>query len=203
VKRRIAIVLAVALPLVAAGIAAAIVLVGGESEREPFRGSSPPPGIALPAFELRDYTGEPIGSRELAGKVLLVTFLDTQCTESCPIIAAIIGRALDLLTPEERAEVAAIALSTDPDEDTRESVDAFLRRHRVEGELRYLVGAVPELRPVWNAFQIAASYDTGDDSLHSAPVRIYDRDGVWVATQHAGADLTPENLAHDLRVVLG
>jgi hypothetical protein len=34
-------------------------------------------------------------------------------------------------------------------------------------------------------------------------VRIYDRDGEWVATQHAGADLSPQNLAHDLRLAAG
>jgi len=33
-------------------------------------------------------------------------------------------------------------------------------------------------------------------------VRIYDRDGVWVSTLHAGADLTTENLVHDVRVAL-
>jgi len=28
-------------------------------------------------------------------------------------------------------------------------------------------------------------------------VRVIDRRGIWVATQHAGVDLTPSNLAHD------
>jgi len=39
------------------------------------------------------------------------------------------------------------------------------------------------------------------DSLsaqHSAPLRIYDRSVVWVATLHAGVDLSEENLLHDL-----
>ena len=202
-KRRPIIVLAVGVAVVGVAIAATVVLAGGESERERFRGSSPPPGIALPAFELRDHRGELVRSDELGGRAVLVTFLDTQCTEACPIIATMIGGALDRLTAEERTEVVAIAISTDPDEDTRPSVEAFLRRHRVEGELLYLGGSVPELRPIWNAFQIAASFDTGDDSLHSAPVRIFHRDSVWVATQHAGSDLTPDNLAHDIRLVLG
>lgn len=38
--------------------------------------------------------------------------------------------------------------------------------------------------------------------MHSAPVRIYDRDGLWVSTLHARADLTPENLAHDIEAAL-
>lgn len=37
---------------------------------------------------------------------------------------------------------------------------------------------------------------------HSAPLRIYDRSGVWVATLHAGVNLSEENLLHDLRAAL-
>jgi cytochrome oxidase Cu insertion factor (SCO1/SenC/PrrC family) len=186
---------------VAAGAAAAIVLSGGE-DAPAYRGSQPPARITLPAFALPDYTGKQLSSERLRGKVVLVTFLDSQCTESCPIIASQIARAWDRLSAEERDEVVPIAISTDPDEDTAASVRAFLRRNRAEGTLRYLVAPVPELRPVWEAFHIAASFDTGIDTLHSAPVRIYDREGMWVSTLHAGADLTTENLLHDVRAVV-
>jgi hypothetical protein len=50
-------------------------------------------------------------------------------------------------------------------------------------------------------FQILSSLESGKDILHSAPVRIY-VGGIWVATLHAGVDLTPANLAHDVRIAL-
>ncbi|MGH3024281.1 MAG: SCO family protein, partial [Gaiellaceae bacterium] len=143
-----------------------------------------------------------VSSQELEGKVVLLTFLDSQCTEACPIIASQIARTLERLSPEERAQVAPIAISTDPEEDTPEAVASFLEKNRAVGKLRYLVAPVERLRPFWEKFQIAASFDTGLDTLHSAPVRIYDREGVWVTTLHAGADLTMENLAHDIRLAL-
>lgn len=46
--------------------------------------------------------------------------------------------------------------------------------------------AVDELRPVWKAFNVAVSFDTGEDDLRSAPVRIFDRRGVWVSTPARG-----------------
>jgi hypothetical protein len=49
---------------------------------------------------------------------------------------------------------------------------------------------------------VLPALDSGSSDIHSAPVRVYDRGGVWVSTQNAGADLTPENLAHDLRLAL-
>lgn len=132
------------------------------TERQ-FRGSTPPGDIALPDFRLHEHTGNVVDSRALHGQVVLVTFLDTQCTEACPVIAGHIGRGLDVLDASERSRVVALAVTTDPEEDTPASVRAF----------------------------------------HSAPVRIFDSRGVWVSTLHAGVDLTPENLANDLRVALG
>jgi cytochrome oxidase Cu insertion factor (SCO1/SenC/PrrC family) len=186
----------------AGAAAAAMLLLRTDGDGE-YRGSNPPTQIELPDFTLPDYTGASVSSQELEGKVVLLTFLDSQCTEACPVIASQIARTLERLRPEERAEIVPIAISTDPEEDTPEAVASFLEKNRAMGKLRYLVAPVERLRPLWEKFQIAASFDTGIDTLHSAPVRIYDREGVWVTTLHAGADLTMENLAHDIRLALG
>lgn len=201
--RRVVIAAVVCALLLAGAATAAMLLLGSGVGRDAYRGSEPPLGFALPDFSIPDSSGAIVSSRDLAGMVVLVTFLDSQCTEACPIIASQIARALASLEAEERNAVAPLAISTDPDEDTATSVRDFLRKNRAEGRLRYLVAPVEQLRPVWDSFQIAASYDTGVDTLHSAPVRIYDREGVWVSTLHAGADLSTENLLHDIRVALG
>jgi cytochrome oxidase Cu insertion factor (SCO1/SenC/PrrC family) len=192
--------LAAGLAIATKGDSAGRAGTGGEG---PYRGSEPPGEIELVDFVLRDHTGEFIRSPTLRKDVLVLTFLDSQCTESCPIIASQIGRALDLLTAEERRRVVAVAISTDPQEDDPASVRTFLLRHRVLGELHYVGGAEAEskLRPLWKRFSILSSLESGQDTLHSAPVRLYD-EGVWVATLHAGVDLTPGNLVHDVRVAL-
>lgn len=173
---------------------------GGDRGR--FVGSEPPARITMPSFALRDERGRLVRSSALQGKVTVLTFLDSQCTESCPVIAGQIGSAIGMLTPRERRSVAAIAISTDPAGDTPKSVRTFLRRHRANGRLHYLVAPESTLRPLWRRFQILSSLESGNDSLHSAPVRIYSRAGVWLATLHAGADLTEANLVRDLRTAL-
>jgi protein SCO1/2 len=167
-----------------------------------YRGSRPPSGLRVPRFALRDYRGAVVTSKELRGKAIALTFLDSQCTDACPVIARQLAAAWKLLAPGERARMAAYAISVDPSEDTPAAVRRFLRRQRAERALGYLVGSTRALRPVWNAFQILPSLDTGEDDVHSAPVRIYDPNGVWVSTLHPGADLTPRHLAHDLRLAL-
>ncbi len=196
----------IATTLVLAGLAVAGVvatrMTGDEKERAGYRGGRAVVASPLPDFALRDQDGRVVRSAELGGKVTLLTFLDTQCREACPIIASQIARTLDLLTPGERGQVAAIAISADPDGDTPASIRTFLRRNRAERHLRYLSGPEARLRPIWEAAQILPSIDTGDDDTHSAPVRIYGRDGRWIVTQHVGADLSQENLAHDIRLAL-
>jgi protein SCO1/2 len=189
--------------LVAALLAALAIpvglLLGRGGEDDDFRGSLAPEGMSLPAFELRDDEGRSVRSRDLDGKALAVTFLDVQCTDACPLIAAQIGQAVRTLG-EHRRHVEALAVSVDPVRDTPAGIDAFLRRYRAKGALRYLDGTVADLRPVWKAFAVAASHDTGDSNMHSAPVRIYDGQGRWRSTLHPGVDLTAANLAHDLRL---
>ena len=134
--------------------------------------------------------------------MVLLTLLDSQCTDVCPVLASVIARTIDRLNAEERTEVRAIGVSGDPVEDTPTSVRRFLAAQSAEGRLDYLVGGEGELRPLWTALQVLPSLDTGLDTVHSAPLRIYDRAGVWVATLHAGADLSEDNLLHDIRSAL-
>ena len=200
--RRIALIaIAGALPLLVA-LAALLLLRDTEASAAAYRGSRPPEGIVAPDFALRTHDGREVRMSALRDRAVAVTFLDTQCDEACPIVAAAIAQALRRLDEAERSQVAALAISTDPAEDTRASVAAFLRRYRAQGALDYLVGPAAEVRRVWRDYSVLSSEASGSDTLHSAPVRIYAPGGEWVATLHAGADLTPRNLAHDLREAL-
>ena len=172
------------------------------SDQSPYRGSEPPARYELPGFSLRNYDGRVVDATELRGRVVVLTFLDSQCTDVCPILASQIGGTIDRLRPAEREQVTAVAISTDPDEDTPASVRAFLGKQRALGRIVYLRGPEREMRSLWKRFQILASLESGEDTLHSAPVRIYDREGVWVTTLHAGADLSEDNLLHDIRAAL-
>jgi cytochrome oxidase Cu insertion factor (SCO1/SenC/PrrC family) len=169
-----------------------------------YRGSEPPGGILIPEFGLRDVlSGERINSDGLRGTVVLVTFLDTDCTDKCPLIASAVGDALRLLTASVRERTRALAISVNPVIDTPPSVRRFLRERHAEA-ITYLSGSVAELEPIWKRFGVVSAYETGDADTHSADVRVFDPRGMWVSTQHAGVDLTPENLADDItRAVSG
>ena len=198
--------------LIAAG-AAAILLVAGVSAvvalrprdaavtlppRSPYRGSIPPPGIRAPDFTLHDYRGAAVSMRSLRGRVVVLSFVDTKCTEKCPIVTSVIALALRRLRPPIRREVVPLLITVSPRVDTPASVRRFLTARRALS-VDYLIGSVRLLRPVWKAYGILPAVDTGNADFHSSDVRVFNRDGVWVSTQHAGVDLTPRNLVHDIR----
>lgn len=168
----------------------------------PYRGSEPPGGIRLAPFALKSYRGGRVSKSQLRRKVVALTFLESNCKEACPIIAVQVARGIDLLTPAERRDVRAIAISTHPKDDTPANVRRFLTKRRAVGRLDYLIGTEAELRPIWRAYHIVSALDSGDANTHSASVHIYGRGGVWVSSLHPNIDLTPENFAHDVRRAL-
>jgi cytochrome oxidase Cu insertion factor (SCO1/SenC/PrrC family) len=202
----------IATALVAIGFAlaigAVIVRATNGSERRtvpalrPYLGSTPPPGLRLPRFSLRSYGGNTVATDALRGKVTLITFLDTKCTEKCPVFASQIASALRLLPRRERRQVVALAISVDPRVDSPGSVRRFLETRHALGELDFLLGSIRQLRTVWRAFHIVPAADTGDADVHSSDARVFDRRGIWVSTFHAGVDLSPQNVAHDLLTAL-
>ena len=168
-----------------------------------YRGSSPPGRHELPEFRLRSYGGATVLSRDFRGKVVLVTFLDTRCTTQCPIITGILGEAMLALPAQAQAKTAALAISVDPQFDTPASVRRFLRHRHALGTFDFLLGTEKQLRPVWRSFYVLAVSRTGNPSTHSADVRVFDPQGVWVSTMHVGVDLTPANIVHDVQTALG
>ncbi len=190
--------------VIAVALVVAVLLAAPGGDRQPasgpppgpYRGSEPPGQLAASDFRLRSYRGRIVSLRAQRGKVVLLSFVDTKCTEKCPIVTSVIAQAYRLLRPDERRQVVPLLISVEPHADTPAHVRRFLaRRHALA--LDYLIGSVGQLRPVWKAYGILAAVDTGNADIHSSDVRVIDRRGIWVATQHAGVDLTPSNLAHD------
>jgi cytochrome oxidase Cu insertion factor (SCO1/SenC/PrrC family) len=205
--RRRLLVLAVVALLAAGGTVGGLLATRGPSERTLappglYRGSIPPAGIRAPDFTLHSYRGPSVRMGDLRGKVVLVTFLDTACRDKCPIITAVIGTTWPLLTPTERQRVDALAITVLPQIDTPARIKIFLRQRHALAALDWLTGPPSELPKVWKDYAILPAAQTGNANIHSASVRLFDRQGIWVSSLHDGVDLTPANLAHDIRVAL-
>ena len=193
----------IALALLLVGVIAlgAVVLAaaGGSDETDPvapanqFAGATKPPGLRAPDFSLRDEQGKRVSMRSLRGSPVVVTFLYSHCQDTCPITAQTIRGALDDLGHD----VPALAISVDPPNDTPASARKFLAEQRVNGRIRFVLGARPQLRPIWKGYAITPQRVTQEHLAHIALVdaRGFQRVGYPVS------EATPERLAHDLRLL--
>jgi cytochrome oxidase Cu insertion factor (SCO1/SenC/PrrC family) len=161
-------------------------------------GSSPPGRIVAPDFQLVSYRGRVVRMSAQRGKVVVLTFLDTDCHDQCPVIASILGRGMPNLRPALRAHSEAIAVSVNPRVDTKKSISVFLAQRHASRALDFLVGSLPKLRSVWTAYHILPAVDTGNNNIHSADVMIFNRRGRWVSSLNEGLDLTTSSLTHDI-----
>ena len=164
-----------------------------EGPDSPFEGASLPDGLRAPDFSLRDENGRRVTMREYRGRNVIVTFLYSDCKTECPAQAQQIKGALDQLGHD----VPALAISVNPPRDTRASVKSFNRKMGVSGRLRWVRGSKDELRRLWKGFAVVPKTPKRE---HLARVVLIDRKGIQ-RVGFPGSQVTPERLAHDLRVL--
>jgi protein SCO1/2 len=158
-----------------------------------FAGAVLPEGVRAPEFTLTDQDGEPIRMSDFHGEPVVVTFLYTNCDETCPPQAQQIKGALDLLG----RDVPVLAIAVDPPNDTPESAREFLAEQRMTGRMRFVLGSEEQLRPLWRGYAIQPQLPGAE---HQARIVLVDEDGF----QRVGFPLeqaTPERIAHDLRAL--
>jgi cytochrome oxidase Cu insertion factor (SCO1/SenC/PrrC family) len=200
-RRRHLIAASLCIFLAAAGATAVLVArsLGHPAVAPGYIGSVPPRGYRVPDFTLTSYRGRRVSMHSERGKVVVLTFLDTVCTDQCPPIAHAVGRAIAHLSPALRTRTVALAVSVDPRRDTPTSVQHFLRERRAL-VIDFLTRPVPALFQVWKRYHILSTFSSRNDNIHSAEVMIIDPSGVWVSSLSDEIDLTPASLAHDIRV---
>ncbi len=158
---------------------------------ERFDGATYPPGILAPDFSLHDQQDHPDSLSSYRGKVVALTFLSSDC-RTCTLVAQQIRGALDELGSPPG--VRTIFVSTDPLTDTPARVERFLDATSLTGRAVYLTGSRRDLKRVWRAYQVRATED-------GTTVLLINRTGVE-RVAFGIEQITPEGLAHDIRLLL-
>ena len=164
-----------------------------------FAGPLMPENLKAAEFALTDQRRRTVRLSDTRGRVAVLTFLHSKCGSTCPVTVQTIRGALDDLEPAERRDVDAFAISVAPEEDTPARVRRFLSVQRADGFLRYLTGSRARLAKVWKDYAIKPQGPGKEE--HSAFVLLVDRKGLQRIGFPAHG-VTPEDLAHDLRVLL-
>jgi len=160
-RRRAALESAV-LALVVAGIALAALLAltpdsnGAAGNGSNAAGSTPGLRWTLhntpaPAVRLPDQDGRMRSLAALRGHAVLLTFLDSRCTNLCPIEGSQLAAVQRRLPAGKRPQLVVISVNP---ADTRASVARFVRQAGWTQPWTWLLGTRATLAPVWKAFHI-------------------------------------------------
>jgi protein SCO1/2 len=157
------------------------------------------PGLA-PDFALVDHDGKRVRLSDQRGKIVLLTFLYTQCPDICPLMADNLNAALLELDPAQRDQVRVLAVSVDPKRDTPATVRGYVKVHRLVPEFRYLIGSEQELTNVWRKYDVQALESDPGLIDHTGYVLLIDREGTGIVLYPS--DFTAEDVLTDLRRAL-
>ena len=161
-----------------------------------FAGPTMPPGLRAANFSLVDQNGRRVTLDRYRGKVVVLTFIHSLCHDACPFMVEQIKGALNDL-PRDGRGVAAIGVSVAPSEDTVAHRRTFLARHQMTGRLEFVNGPMRTMRRIYHAYAIQPVTPKID---HSTFVILVDKRGLE-RVGFAADQLTPEGLAHDIRVL--
>jgi protein SCO1 len=178
------------------GTTGSLTVTGGSGR---FAGGELNPPQPTPDFTLTDQSGTKVSMADQRGKLVLVTFLYTNCPDVCPLITQNLNQALQMLG-SKRDDVRVLAVSVDPEGDTPESVDKYAKAHHLLPEFHYLIGTRDELTKVWKDYDVAAVASDPELVDHTAYTMLVDRAGEGRVIYDAS--VKAKDVAHDVDELL-
>jgi protein SCO1/2 len=166
-SRRMILILAMSLALLigALGIMAAFFV---QNQPPAFNGTLLDPPDQAVGFSLADQRGRPFRLSDARGKVVVLTFLYTHCTDVCPFVAAKL-KETDRLLGSDSTQVELVAITTDPARDTQVTLADYSRTFGLYDRWHFLYGPTDALRPLWKAYAVASEVDTDGEEHIETP----------------------------------
>lgn len=131
---------------------------------------SPLPNRAAPNFSLVDQSGRAVSLSQFRGKAVVLVFLDSRCTQVCPIIAqefVVAERSLGA----DALHVEFVGVNVNPRSNSVADVARFTRVHGLAGfsNWHFLTGSLRRLVPVWRSYGIEVALAKGAaQTVHSS-----------------------------------
>src|SRR5208282_454616 len=101
-----------------------------------------------PDFTLTDQHGSQFRMADTKGRVVVMSFIYTHCTDLCPFITLKIKSARDLLG-KDADKAVFVAVTTDPGRDTQSVIDAYSRAAGLSDSWFFVTGPLAAVKDVW------------------------------------------------------
>ena len=160
------------------------------------------PLIPATDFTLIDQNQEEISLSDFRGKVVMMTFLYTNCPEACPLVAGNFVSVKKQITARTDADdLVQILISTDPENDTPRRLSVYTSS--IGGDWHFLTGELEEVAHVWDAYNIFREVQGRNEAVvvyHDYRTYLIDPDGMF-RYEHIGV-WYPKDIVPDVETLL-
>jgi cytochrome oxidase Cu insertion factor (SCO1/SenC/PrrC family) len=132
-------------------------------------------GIAAPDLHLVNQFGQPMSLSQFRGKVVVLSFEDSQCTTVCPLTTQSMVWAKELLG-SAGDNVQLLGVDANPTATSVGDVMAYSRAHGMVNQWDFLTGSVSQLKAAWSAYHVAVQIEQGQID-HTPALYVIDQRG--------------------------
>jgi cytochrome oxidase Cu insertion factor (SCO1/SenC/PrrC family) len=130
---------------------------------------------AAPDFRLVNQFGQPMSLSQFRGRVVMLSFEDSECTTVCPLTTQSMVLAKELLGKAGKS-VQLLGVDANPDAIKVSNVLAYSRVHAMTNQWDFLTGSAAQLKAVWKAYGIAVQIESGNID-HTPALYVIDQQG--------------------------
>lgn len=180
---------------------AAAGLAGTSAGAAPERDAGLPRIGPAPGFTLTDQDGRQFSLSNVRGRVAVVTFIFTTCSDTCPLLTAkLVGvrRALG----SEASKVFFTAITVDPLHDTPANLKKYAQAHSADpAGFAFLTGSFEQIEDVARRYAVFRKAQENGSVDHTFLTSLIDQDGT-LRVQYLGTRFDPAEFTEDIRSLL-
>src|SRR5580698_5436632 len=128
-----------------------------------------------PDFRLTNQFGQPMSLSQFRGKVVMLSFEDSECTTVCPLTTQSMVEAKQLLGSAGN-QVQLLGVDANPDATAVGDVLSYSRVHGMVNQWDFLTGSPAQLKATWAAYHVAVQIEQGQID-HTPALFIIDQRG--------------------------
>ena len=124
-----------------------------------------------PGFQLTDQNASVMSLSDFQGKVVVLTFMDSKCTDTCPLTAADFREANRQLNQDEAKQVVYLGVNVNVEASTVADILETTQEWRLDEipSWHFLTGSQDALEPVWKDYGVSAAHNPDGNSIMHTP----------------------------------
>jgi cytochrome oxidase Cu insertion factor (SCO1/SenC/PrrC family) len=132
-------------------------------------------GKSAPDIKLVNQFGQPMSLSQFRGRVVMLSFEDSQCTTVCPLTTQSMVLAKEMLGKAGNS-VQMLGVDANPDAIKVSDVMDYSRVHGMINQWDFLTGSLAQLKSVWKSYNVAVQIESGQID-HTPALYVIDQQG--------------------------